>query len=68
MSNNKFWTAINNLKSSAECVVEGTITTEEDYNKIKWVTGVENNEAVLSDTCPHTELTWSKVKAEMDKL
>ena len=42
---------------------------EEDFNKIKWKTGVDEN-GITIDTLinPHPEITWPLVKAEMDKL
>ena len=46
------------------------IYNEEDFNnKITWNTGVdESGTAITTETCPHSEITWTKVKAEMDKL
>ena len=65
----KFDKAVRNLKSTAQYIYEGKIETEEDFNKIKWVTGVNSdNEAITTLTNPHSELTWTAVKAEMDKL
>tara|TARA_Y100000310_G_C20401421_1_gene677580 strand:- start:31 stop:405 length:375 start_codon:yes stop_codon:yes gene_type:complete len=67
--NNKFWTALNILKSDVECTCYGTINTEEDFNKIKWKTGVDENGITIDTlTNPHPEITWDKVKAEMDKI
>tara|TARA_A100001388_G_scaffold97674_1_gene71237 strand:- start:21153 stop:21374 length:222 start_codon:yes stop_codon:yes gene_type:complete len=61
--------AIQTLKSNCEFVFSGTIIDEVNFNKIKWVTGVEENGmAKTTTTCPHSEITWTKVKAEMDKL
>ena len=68
---NKFVTAIATLRPNTEFViVDKAPETEEEYNSnVKWVTGTtENNKAILSDACPHSELTWTLVKAEMDKL
>ena len=68
---NKFVTAIATLRPNTEFViVDKAPETEEEYNSnVKWVTGTtENNKAILSDTNPHSELTWAAVKAEMDKL
>jgi len=44
--------------------------TEEYFNNnIEWKTGVDSNGITTSTTTnPHSELTWTKVKAEMDKL
>ena len=33
-----------------------------------YVYGNSNNEAITTNTCPHSELSWSAVKTEMDKL
>jgi hypothetical protein len=66
---NKFLDSINILKSNVEFVRYGEINTEEDFNtKVKWKTSEENGTAILTTTCPHSEITWTKVKAEMDKL
>jgi len=44
-------------------------STEEDFNKIEWVTGEDSGgSAITTTTCPHSEITWTKVKEEMDKL
>ena len=65
----KFDKAIKNLKSTAQYIYEGKIETEEDFNKVKWVTGAtSDNEAITTLTNPHSELTWTAVKEEMDKL
>ena len=68
-NNEKFWKAINTLKSNIELTFFGHITSEEDFNKIKWKTGVDEN-GITIDTLinPHPEITWPLVKAEMDKL
>ena len=45
------------------------IETEDDFNQINWVTGVdENDKAITTNTCPHSEITWTLLKQEMDKL
>ena len=65
----KFFSAIETLKSGVQCTVEGDITSEDDFNNnIKWNTGVDGENAIVSSTNPHSEITWTKVKAEMDKL
>tara|TARA_R100000231_G_C5268032_1_gene147772 strand:- start:28 stop:243 length:216 start_codon:yes stop_codon:yes gene_type:complete len=65
----KFDKAIKNLKPTAQYIYEGKIETEEDFNKVKWVTGAtSDNEAITTLTNPHSELSWAAVKAEMDKL
>ena len=46
-----------------------TSLTEDLYNKIEWVTGEDSNGiAITTTTNPHSEITWTAVKAEMDKL
>ena len=65
----KFDQAVKNLKPNTQYIYDGKIETEEDFNKVKWVTGANsNNEAITTLTNPHSELTWTKVKEEMDKL
>jgi hypothetical protein len=65
----KFWKAILTVKPNTQLTVNGDITSEEDFNKIEWTTGVdENGKAITTTNNPHTEITWTKVKAEMDKL
>jgi|TARA_B100000287_G_C20483694_1_gene722167 hypothetical protein len=66
----KFWTALNTLKSGVQCTVYGDILSESDYNNnIHWNTGVdENGLAITTTTNPHSEITWTKLKTEMDKL
>ena len=61
--------AINKLKPSAQFVIRGNVDSENDFNKIEWVTGEdENGDAITTTTNPHSELTWTTVKEEMDKL
>tara|TARA_A100001515_G_scaffold33890_1_gene26330 strand:+ start:1304 stop:1516 length:213 start_codon:yes stop_codon:yes gene_type:complete len=65
----KFLSAINTLKSGTQYTVDGDINDENDFNNnVQWVTGEENGTAITTDTCPHSEITWTKVKEEMDKL
>tara|TARA_R100000988_G_C3938948_1_gene135234 strand:- start:156 stop:368 length:213 start_codon:yes stop_codon:yes gene_type:complete len=65
----KFWSALSTIKSGVECTVRGDITTEDEFDNIEWNTGVDSNGiATTTTTCPHSEITWTKVKAEMDKL
>jgi hypothetical protein len=67
----KFQTAITNLKANTEYVIVNKAPeTEEEFNSnVEWVTGkTETNKAILTKTNPHSELTWTKVKEEMDKL
>ena len=61
--------AMNKIKPSAQFVIRGNVDSESDFNKIEWVTGEdENGDAITTTTNPHSELTWTAVKAEMDKL
>tara|TARA_R110001606_G_C15019597_1_gene609585 strand:- start:2 stop:190 length:189 start_codon:yes stop_codon:yes gene_type:complete len=52
------------IKSNIECVIVGDLKTEEDFNKILW----RQDDESMSTNNPHSELTWTAVKAEMDKL
>ncbi len=68
MSNN-FFRAVKNLKPSTPVSFSGEIETEEDFNKIGWKIGTdENGISIKTTTNPHSELTWTLVKAEMDRL
>ena len=67
-NNEKFLKAVQTLKSGVQMAWHGQINTEEDFNKVEWVTGVENDTSITTTTCPHSEITWTLVKAEMDKL
>ena len=65
----KFFKAVSILKSNVGLSFFGEITSESDFNKIDWVTGEDSNGiAITTKTNPHSELTWTKVKAEIDKL
>ena len=65
----KFLKAIRTLKSNAELSLIAPIENENDFKKVLWNTGVDSNgSAIQSTTCPHSEITWTKVKEEMDKL
>tara|TARA_R110002012_G_C11435940_1_gene589980 strand:+ start:521 stop:736 length:216 start_codon:yes stop_codon:yes gene_type:complete len=66
----KFWAALNTVKANTKCFVNGKVLTEENFNNnIQWETGVDSNGmAITTSTCPHSEITWTKVKTEMDKL
>ena len=65
----KFLKAVRTLKSSAEFSLISPVENESDFNKVLWNTGVDSNgSAIQSTTCPHPEITWTKVKEEMDKL
>tara|TARA_R100000951_G_scaffold109423_1_gene106509 strand:+ start:699 stop:926 length:228 start_codon:yes stop_codon:yes gene_type:complete len=44
-------------------------STEEDFNKIEWITGEDSGgSAITTNTCPHSEITWTLLQQEMDKL
>jgi len=67
----KFHTAIATLRPNTEYViVDKAPETQEEFNEnIKWVTGkTETNTAITTTTNPHSEITWTLVKAEMDRL
>ena len=67
---NKFFKAIEILKPNTEMIVHGDIVTENDFNNnVEWITGKnEIDKAITTTTNPHSEITWTKVKEEMDKL
>jgi hypothetical protein len=45
----------------------GDVTNETDFNNnVKWVTGKDSNEGAIYGDRPD-EVTWAKVKADMDK-
>ena len=62
--------SIKTLKANAEYYFTlEAIENENDFNQINWTTGVdENGRAITTNTCPHSEITWTLLKAEMDKL
>ena len=69
----KMMTAIKKLKADVECSYNTDngfgASSEEEFNNIKWVTGKDSGgSAITTTTCPHSEITWTAVKAEMDKL
>jgi len=65
----KFWKALKILKSNIQATVHGNITSEDDFNNnILWVTGDNNGTGITTKNNPHSEITWTKVKEEMDKL
>jgi len=68
----KFWKAIMIVKANVELTVNGDITSQEDFNNnIIWTTGttIKNGDTATTTTInPHSEITWTAVKAEMDKL
>ncbi len=65
--------AINTLKPNVEFSYHTEngfgASTEEEFNKIEWNTGVDDGgSAITTTTCPHSEITWTAVKQEMDNL
>ena len=65
----KFVTAVRNLRADTEMAFDREITNESEFNHVKWKTGEDSDGGMISTTtCPHSEITWTKVKAEMDKL
>jgi hypothetical protein len=65
----KFETAINILKSGVEYTYEDNPPmTEELFNAIRWKTGSNSAGAIETTTCPHPEITWTLLEAEIDKL
>jgi len=69
----KFGQAVKTLKSSVSWHLSydenDTVMNETLFNKIEWVTGKDGTDtAITTNTNPHSELTWTKVKTEMDKL
>lgn len=69
----KMMTAIKILKTDVEYAYSTDndlgASTEEDFNKIEWKTGEDSQgSAITTNTCPHSEITWTLLKAEMDKL
>ena len=59
----KFYKAIQIIKSGTTCAVRGDVTNEEEFNKVLWEVGDS-----YTTTNPHSELTWIKVKEQMDKI
>jgi len=67
----KFRIAVETLKADATFSLDYTNETEMSealFNTINWITGEDNGTAITTKTNPHSELTWTKVKTEMDKL
>ena len=59
----KLFNAIEILKPNTPLVFRDEVVNEETFNKIEWdVSGS------FTTTNPHSELTWTAVKEEMDKL
>ena len=67
--NNKFYEAIKILRPNTEMAWGGKIETEEDFNKVQWKIGEDEYlRMIYTTTCPHSEITWTKVSEEMSKL
>ena len=65
----KFVTAVRKLKADVEMAFNGDISNESEFNQVKWKTGEDSDGGMISTTtCPHSEITWTKVKAEIDRL
>ena len=64
----KLFIAIENLRNNTELTFRGLIVNENTFNSIEWNTGVNDNDEAITTTNPHSELTWTAVKEEMDKL
>ena len=66
----KFHKALNALKPNVEYTYHNeTPMTEELFNQMNWVIGVnENQTAKTTKDNPHSELTWEKVSAEMERI
>ena len=57
----------NNIKY--RCLIDGTIETEEQFNnQIVWYTGQADSEGMAIVGTKPNEITWTTIKAEMDKL
>ena len=67
---NKFIAAVQTLKSDAQFIIRGDApNSQETFDKVEWVTGEDSEKAAITTTTnPHSELTWTKVSAEMDRL
>ena len=67
----KFRIAVEKLKANATFTLNYTNETEMSetlFDNIEWVTGEDNGTAITTKTNPHSEISWTAVKAEMDKL
>ena len=64
----KFWKALFTLKADVEATVHGDVDSQESFDKIEWIVGVENGASITTTTNPHSEITWDLVEAEMTRL
>ena len=63
----KFYIAVKTLNSQANFTYDGDMpTNEEQFNNVKWFTSSFPEEATYGDA--PSEITWTAVKKEMDKL
>ena len=61
--------AIKILRPDTAFTIRGNEATEEIFNNIEWITGVDEiGSATFTTTCPYSEITWTAVQTEMDKL
>jgi len=61
--------AIKILRPDTDFTIRGNLNNEETFNNIEWHTGVDEiGSAIFTKTNPYSEITWIKVKEEMDKL
>lgn len=68
MIKDKFFIAVKTLNANANYTYTGNPpTTEEEYNNVNWITGVNEQGKDVFGNAP-SEINWTKVKAEMDKL
>ena len=68
-NSDKFIKAVRILKEGTEFTLVSPVENESDFNKVLWNTGGDSNgSAIQSTTCPHSKITLTAVKAEMDKL
>tara|TARA_R110002050_G_scaffold89718_1_gene188846 strand:+ start:158 stop:376 length:219 start_codon:yes stop_codon:yes gene_type:complete len=69
----KFGTALqtfcNDNSIKYRCLIDGTVETEEQFNnQIVWYTGQSDLDGMAIVGTKPSEITWSGVKVEMDKL
>ena len=59
----KLFSAVETLRPNTPLVFRGSVVTQETFNTIEWEV-----DGSFTTTNPHSELTWTAVKTEMDKL
>ena len=68
MSMDKFFIAVKTLNADANYTYQGNPpTTEEEYNNVNWITGVNEQSEDVFGNAP-SGINWTAVKTEMDKL